>query len=280
MLDHDTRRVYRLFDLTKRLRPIPDKAYCVAAGRDGHLGAKSLRKASGMPGVAICVFIADKSPIVLAGLRTLFSECADVQVVGEAVDSWETVEKVTHLNPDLVLMELDLPGDNGLNVIRALRNRAERSKILLLTSDRNRGEFVEAMKLGCSGILFKDASLSLIKRSVHKVHEGEIWLDAETVAAVIRQFGLTDETIVPRSKGFRLTQRERELTALVVHGYKNKEIGQKMFTTERTVKNQLHSVFKKLGICDRLELALYALHRGIGIDAAPISGLNRPHYDP
>ena len=125
------------------------------------------------------------------------------------------------------------------------------------------------MKLGCSGILSKESAISLIERSIAKVYAGEIWLDSNTTAAVIRQFASPAEFPAPANNGktsrerAQLSQREREIIILIAQGYKNKEIAEKMFITEQTVKNHLHNVFDKLGVSDRLELALYAIHNSL-----------------
>ncbi len=129
------------------------------------------------------------------------------------------------------------------------------------------------MKLGCCGIVLKDASTSLIEKSIHRVYAGEIWLDSNTTAAVIRQFASPSEfpAAHPNGKNVReraqLSQREREIIVLISQGYKNKEIAEKMFITEQTVKNHLHNVFDKLGVSDRLELALFAIHNSLHLKA-------------
>jgi DNA-binding NarL/FixJ family response regulator len=108
----------------------------------------------------------------------------------------------------------------------------------------------------------------LIVKSIRKVHAGEIWLDSHTTAAVMRQFA-TPGDMSPAPQGGKgrerspLSQREREIVTLVAQGYKNKEMAEKMFISEQTVKNHLHNIFDKLGVSDRLELALYAIHKGL-----------------
>jgi DNA-binding NarL/FixJ family response regulator len=222
----------------------------------------------------IRVLIADGHPIVLEGLRSALAHQPGVQVVGEAADGMEAIEKAVNLDPDVVLMELKLPRVDGLTVLRSIQTRASRSKVILFSSSESKEEFVEAMKLGCSGILSKDAAVSLIEKSISKVHAGEIWLDSNTTAAVIRQFASpADFPAVHAANGkssrerAQLSQREREIIILIAQGYKNKEIAEKMFITEQTVKNHLHNVFDKLGVSDRLELALYAIHNSLHMKA-------------
>ncbi len=181
---------------------------------------------------------------------------------------------VTATDPDVILLELRLPRMDGLTVLRNLATRSPRAKALLFPAVDAKDEFVEAMKLGCSGILMKQSPAALIAKSIRKIHEGEIWLDASTTATVIRQFATPSESnSAPSGNGknqrdrAQLSQREREIIVLIAQGYKNKEIAEKMFITEQTVKNHLHNVFDKLGVSDRLELALYAIHNSLHLKA-------------
>jgi len=223
----------------------------------------------------IRVLLADAQPIVLHGVRAVLADHSNVEVVGEATDGMELIDKAVHLDPDIVLMDLKLPRVDGLTAIRSIHTRAPRSKVILFASTDSRDEFVEAMKLGCSGVLVKEGPLHLIEKSINKVYSGEIWLDANTTAAVIRQFAAPVPPDGPNaqmpSKASRertqLSQREREIIVLIAQGYKNKEIAEKMFITEQTVKNHLHNVFDKLGVSDRLELALYAIHNSLHLQS-------------
>jgi DNA-binding NarL/FixJ family response regulator len=221
----------------------------------------------------IRILIADNHPIVREGLGTVLRAEPDMAIVGEAQDGVEALDLVETNDPDVILMELKLPRMEGLVVLRNLAARARRAKVLLFTGSEDREEFVEAMKLGCAGILMKSSAPGLIAKSIRKVYEGEIWLDANTTAAVIRQFAMPAETPGapgdgkhPRGRA-QLSQREREIIVLIAQGYKNKEIAEKMFITEQTVKNHLHNVFDKLGVSDRLELALYAIHNSLYVKA-------------
>ncbi len=222
-----------------------------------------------MPTVPIRVLIADGHPIVLEGLRKIFENHPVIEVVGEATDGVDAIERAVLLEPDVVLMELRLPRVDGLTVLRSIQARAPKARVILFAPADNREEFVEAMKLGCSGIVHKDAPASLIEKSILKVHAGEIWLDSNTTAAVMRKFSSPGDVHpaisngkLPRERA-QLSQREREIIVLIAQGYKNKEIAEKMFITEQTVKNHLHNVFDKLGVSDRLELALYAIHNSL-----------------
>jgi DNA-binding NarL/FixJ family response regulator len=133
----------------------------------------------------IRLLIVDGQPIVLEGLRSVLSPHAGIEIVGEAVDGIDAIEKAVQLDPDVLLMDVKLPRIDGLTVIRNIQTRAPRCKIILFASSESRDDFVEAMKLGCCGILLKEASPSLIEKSILRVHGGEIWLDSNTTAAVM-----------------------------------------------------------------------------------------------
>ena len=216
----------------------------------------------------IRVLIADDHPIVRDGLKRLLGLEDDIDVVGEASDGNEVLELVAQLEPDIVLLDLRMPNVDGLSALQSLQSSLGRSKVIVLTASEDKNEFVQAMKLGCSGIVLKQTSPDLIVKSIRKVQAGEIWLDSHTTAAVMRQFASTPEMAVSGggSKGRErspLSAREREIVAFVAQGYKNKEMAEKMFISEQTVKNHLHNIFDKLGVSDRLELALYAIHKGL-----------------
>jgi two-component system, NarL family, nitrate/nitrite response regulator NarL len=224
----------------------------------------------------IRVLIADGQPIVLEGLRYVLSQYPGIQLVGEAADGIEIIEKAIHLEPDIILLDFKLPRVDGLAILRSIQARAPRIKVLMFASSESKDDFVEAMKLGCSGILLKEAPTSLIEKSIQRVQAGEIWLDSNTTAAVIRHFASPKDfpaAHTPSSSSgnkssrerAQLSQREREIIVLIAQGYKNKEIAEKMFITEQTVKNHLHNVFDKLGVSDRLELALYAIHNSLHV---------------
>ena len=217
----------------------------------------------------IRVVIADDHPIVREGLRKLLSLEDDINVVGEAADGRELVERMDEYKPDVILLDLRMPNLDGLGAMQTLAHTNSKARVIVLTASEDKNEFVQAMKLGCCGIVLKQTASDLIVKSIRKVHSGEIWLDSHTTAAVMRQFAAPGESGTGgggMSKGRErspLSTREREIVGLVAQGYKNKEMAEKMFISEQTVKNHLHNIFDKLGVSDRLELALYAIHKGL-----------------
>lgn len=221
----------------------------------------------------IRVVLADDHPIVRDGLRKLLSLEDDIQVVGEASDGHEVVRVVQETAPDIVVLDLRMPNLDGIGALQALQTLDVKPKVIVLTASEDKNEFVQAMKLGCSGIVLKQTAPELIVKSVRKVFAGEIWLDSHTTAAVMRQFAQPTEVMGSQPARGRerspLSQREREIVTLVAQGYKNREMAEKMFISEQTVKNHLHNIFDKLGVSDRLELALYAIHKGLHLVERP-----------
>ncbi|MDX1981305.1 MAG: response regulator transcription factor [Bryobacteraceae bacterium] len=218
----------------------------------------------------IRVLIADDHPIVRDGLKKLLLLESDIDIVGEAGDGRQVLELMQEHEPDVMLLDLRMPNLDGLSVLQSLQQSGRRTRVIVLTASEDKNEFVQAMKLGCSGIVLKQTATDLIVKSIRKVHSGEIWLDSHTTAAVMRQFASPADSVGGTINGKArerspLSAREREIVQLVAQGYKNKEMAEKMFISEQTVKNHLHNIFDKLGVSDRLELALYAIHKGLHI---------------
>lgn len=231
----------------------------------------------------IRIVLADDHPIVRDGLKKMLSLESDLEVVGEANDGREALEQIQMHEPDILLLDLRMPNLDGLSALQTLQHINRKTRVIILTASEDKNEFVQAMKLGCSGIVLKQTAPELIVKSIRKVNDGEIWLDSHTTAAVMRQFataggeshssGSSSMSSGSSSSAHSnqgkvrerspLSAREREIVGLVAQGYKNKEMAEKMFISEQTVKNHLHNIFDKLGVSDRLELALYAIHKGL-----------------
>jgi DNA-binding NarL/FixJ family response regulator len=220
----------------------------------------------------IRIVVADDHPIFRDGLCRLLALEDDFEVVAQAQDGRQVLDVLQQFEPDILLLDLKMPGLDGLATLQRLQIAKNKTRVIVLTASDDKNEFVQAMKLGTSGIVLKQTATELLIKSIRKVHAGEIWLDSYTTAAVIRQFVANDESPVaamqqasPARERERspLSQREREIVALVAQGFKNKEMAEKMFISEQTVKNHLHNIFDKLGVSDRLELALYAIHNNL-----------------
>lgn len=208
--------------------------------------------------------LAESQPVILEGLRHALNRSGDIRIAGEATDGPGTIARAAELAPDVILMDVPLPEAGELAVVTRLRVCAPNSKVIWFTSAERRDDFADAIRLGCSGVLCKDSPVELIVKSIRRVYAGEIWLDSATTAAIIRRLAISAPSrfgVLDASAG--LSERERQITVLIMRGLKNKEIARRMFITEQTVKNHIHNVFEKLGVGDRLELALYAVYHNM-----------------
>jgi two-component system, NarL family, nitrate/nitrite response regulator NarL len=219
----------------------------------------------------IRIVVADDHPIFRDGLCRLLALEEDFVIVAQAHDGREVLQVLQEHEPDILLLDLKMPNLDGLGTLQRLQASRNQTKVIVLTASEDKSEFVQAVKFGTSGIVLKQTATELLIKSIRKVHAGEIWLDSNTTAAVMRQFASLDETPLPPApppptrerERSPLSQREREIVSLVAQGFKNKEMAEKMFISEQTVKNHLHNIFDKLGVSDRLELALYAIHNNL-----------------
>jgi DNA-binding NarL/FixJ family response regulator len=207
----------------------------------------------------IRVVIADDHVIFREGLRKLLESSGDISVVGEAGTGDDTIRMLAKLKPDVLLLDLRMPGKDGLGVLEEMNGDSDETRVILVTEGENEHDVVRAMRLGARGVVWKQSASALLLKSIRKVHSGEIWLDNRMTAEVIDAFKKSSDSGGRREKTL-LSPREREIVQLVASGYRNREIAEKLFISEQTVKNHLHNIFDKLGVSDRLELALYAIH--------------------
>jgi DNA-binding NarL/FixJ family response regulator len=219
----------------------------------------------------IRIVVADDHPIFRDGLCRLLALEEDFEIVAQAHDGREVLQVLQEHEPDILLLDLKMPNLDGLGTLQRLQASRNQTKVIVLTASEDKSEFVQAVKFGTSGIVLKQTATELLIKSIRKVHAGEIWLDSNTTAEVLRQFASPEESTMPAApppptrerERSPLSQREREIVSLVAQGFKNKEMAEKMFISEQTVKNHLHNIFDKLGVSDRLELALYAIHNNL-----------------
>jgi two-component system, NarL family, nitrate/nitrite response regulator NarL len=208
---------------------------------------------------AIRILVADDHAIFRDGLRKLLEASDDAQIVGEAANGVECTKMLAKLKPDILLLDLRMPEKDGLAVLEELNFDSMTTRVIVLTAAEDDRDVVRAMRLGARGVVLKQSASDLLLKSIHKVYDGEIWLDNRMTAEVIDAFKKSAEAGQRREKPL-LSEREKEIVQLVAQGFRNREIGEKLFISEQTVKNHLHNIFDKLGVSDRLELALYAIH--------------------
>jgi len=215
---------------------------------------------------AIRILVADDHAIFRDGLRKLLEGADDVNIIGEASNGVECVKMLQKLKPDILLLDLRMPEKDGLGVLEEVNFDSLPTRVIVLTAAEDDRDVVRAMRLGARGVVLKQSASDLLLKSIRKVSDGEIWLDNRMTAEVIDAFKKSSESGQRREKPL-LSDREKEIVQLVAQGFRNREIGEKLFISEQTVKNHLHNIFDKLGVSDRLELALYAIHHRL-IDQA------------
>ena len=210
---------------------------------------------------AIRVAIADDHPIFRDGVRKLLESEEDIQVVGEVSSGAECPAMLAKLKPDILLLDLRMPDKDGLTLLEEMNFDTMPTRVVVLTATEDDRDVVRAMRLGARGVVLKQSASDLLIKSIRKVAGGEIWLDKRMTAEVMKAFSKSTET--GRREKPLLSDREKEIVQLVAQGFRNREIGEKLFISVQTVKNHLHNIFDKLGVSDRLELALYAIHHRI-----------------
>ena len=214
---------------------------------------------------SIRVLIADDNSLFRDGLANLVAAQKDLEVAGTVDSAVTASEQTRQIRPDVVLLGWPAGAAASQRIFAAIHEGKLSTRVIIMISDDGKEDFVEAIRLGCSGILPKKTSTELLLKSIRKVHAGEIWLDRTSTADVIRRLSKKGPGNVAARQGLReqgaaLSTREREIVGLIAQGFKNRDMAERLFISEQTVKNHLHNIFDKLGVSDRLELALYAIH--------------------
>jgi DNA-binding NarL/FixJ family response regulator len=205
------------------------------------------------PGGPIRLLIVDDHPVVRDGLRGLFADDADFQVVGEAADGAEAVARVERLGADVVLMDLRMPGMGGAEAIERLRRTAPSVRVLVLTTYDTDSDVLPAIEAGATGYLLKDAPREELIRAVRAAFAGEAVLSPAVARRLMGQ--------VRRPPPEALSQRELDVLALIADGATNREAAARLFVSEATVKTHLLHVYEKLGVRDRASAVAEAYRR-------------------
>jgi DNA-binding NarL/FixJ family response regulator len=199
----------------------------------------------------ITVLLVDDHPVVRQGLRALLDVQEGIEVAGEAADGPAAVSLATSLRPDIVLLDLKLPGMDGIAVLQSLRSSGLR--VLVLTSATDPSMAARAVREGAAGVLYKDIDPDALVRAIRSVRDGNVLLAPEAVGSLVRS-----------SRADTLTPREREVLARIAEGRSNREIARLLRLSEKTVKAHVSSVLAKLGVQDRTQAALFAVRHGTG----------------
>ena len=204
---------------------------------------------------SVRILIADDHSFVRYGVRKLISADSSYCCVGEATNGEEAFHFATRLRPDVLLLDDLMPKLSGLQVLQRLADSQVRVRTILLMSAFSEFEISQAIARGARGIFYKSSGAQLLLKSIRCVLEGQVWIDRTTLAGLVTNVGRSHHD---------LTDREREVISAVASGSCNKEIAGRFTISEKTVKRHLVNIFDKLGVSSRLELAVFAMHHGMG----------------
>jgi DNA-binding NarL/FixJ family response regulator len=212
---------------------------------------------------AIRVLIADDHPVFRQGLMSVFRTEPEFKIVGEAVDGKQALELTQKLHPDILLLDMIMPRLTGLDTLRELANAPAPVRTIVLTASIEKEQIAQALQLGARGIVLKDAPTDVLLASIRTVMNGQFWVGQEKVTdlvEILRSYLPRESDAKSVKKTFGLPVRELDVVAAIVSGFTNREIAQKFSISEQTVKHHLRNIFDKVGVSNRLELALFAIN--------------------
>jgi two-component system, NarL family, nitrate/nitrite response regulator NarL len=218
---------------------------------------------------SIRVVVADDHPVVRFGVRNMLESEPGFEVVGEAEDGDVAITETLELEPDILLLDVQMPRLPGLEALRAIMSKSPRVKIIMLTSTISTQQIIEALQIGARGIVLKDSVAGDLSKSMRAVLSGDYWIGGERVVNLVAALNelMKQAAAAPEKKTYGLTPRELEVVTCIVEGCSNKDVAKQFAISEETVKRHLSNIFDKTGVSTRLELALFAIaHKLVTLD--------------
>lgn len=209
----------------------------------------------------INVVIVDDHKLVRTGLKMLIQSHRGLKVVGEAGNCAEALELIKAEQPNVVLLDLDLKGESGLDLLPEIKTASPASRVLVLTGVKDVDVHRACVRQGAKGLVMKDLAEDVLVKAIRKVHEEEFWFDRNMMSSVLQDVLSQKDASTSDPEQVKiatLTKREKEVIDLVCQGQKNKQIAENLFISDTTVRHHLTSIFSKLEVSDRLELVIYA----------------------
>ncbi len=203
----------------------------------------------------IRIVIADDHKMVREGLKQLLELDGDIQVVGEASDGEQCLQKVTETSPDVLLLDINMPSMNGLQTLQELRRNKSVQKVLMLTIHNEVEYLLRAVEIGVNGYVLKDSESSVLKKAIYTIYQGETYIEPSLTPDLKERMQRSSSS----SNAEVLTRREVDVLKLLAEGLFNKEIAYRLNISEKTVKNHVSNIFKKISVSDRTQAAVYAI---------------------
>ena len=210
--------------------------------------------------MAVKIMIADDHSMIREGLKNLLELDGDIQVIAEAVDGKDCLEKLDIVKPDVLLLDINMPRMNGLDVLKNLKERRIKVKVLVLTVHNEIEYLMKAVDIGINGYVLKDSESAELKKAIFTIVDGETYIQPSLIPALNAKRIEKNED---QKKIENLTKRELEVLKLLAVGMYNKEIAEKLNISERTVKNHVSNIFKKLEVTDRTQAAVFAIRNNL-----------------
>lgn len=209
----------------------------------------------------ITVLIADDHALIREGIKQILELEEDISVVGQANDGEEAFELAEKLNPDIILLDINMPKLNGIETLRRFKDMGIKSKVIILTIHEDKEYILKTLKLGANGYLLKDSSANTLIEGIRKVAKGDNYIQPSVADLVNSTNNDVDNKIIEKIKS--LTNREYEVLVLIAEGLNNKDIAERLYISEKTVKNHVSNIFKKLDLNDRVQAAIFAYKNNI-----------------
>lgn len=228
----------------------------------------------------IRILLVHDQQLVRAGLRLLLEQESDFYVMAEATNVAQALE-ATLAHPDIILLNLKLGRESGLEVLLQLPPVSTQARVIVLTDSSEAEPQHRAVRHGAMGVVVKTEAPAVLFEAIRKVQSGEVWLHRAIVATVLRDLIHPKEpepSVYQIPKHQRITEREREVISLVGEGLRNKQIAERLYISEATVRHYLTSIFEKLGVIDRLGLIIYAYQHGLAKLPAYSDGVKKEAY--
>jgi DNA-binding NarL/FixJ family response regulator len=206
------------------------------------------------------IMIADDHSMIREGLKNLLELNGEIEVIAEAVDGKDCLDKLEIYKPDVLLLDINMPVMNGLEVLKELKARKSKIKVLVLTVHNEIEYLLKAVDIGINGYVLKDSESAELKKAIFSIYEGENYIQPSLIPALNQK---KIERSVDEEKIDALTGRELEVLKLLAVGMYNKEVAEKLEISERTVKNHVSNIFKKLEVTDRTQAAVFAIRNNL-----------------